>query len=444
MTKKYDKVVVVGRANVGKSTLFNRLSSTVKSLTLDYVGVTRDFLKDIVSWKGRSFEFIDTGGIQLSKSQDPLMERVRLKALEVLETADIILFVCDGVVGVTPEDKMISKFIHKLCKPTLLLINKSDVKTFQDTVHEFARLGFKDQVEISAQHGLGTGDLLDKIVEKLPKKEKMEEEATGYKVALIGKPNVGKSSLMNILMEEERSLVADIPGTTREAISDYIKFYQETIQLTDTAGIRRKRSIDQTIEEMMVKSSLQAVRDADIVLLMVDGSEGKISQQELHLAGFVFETGKALILVRNKNDLLTEDIQDQWKFDTEQYEYLLKKLEVITISCKTGYNVGKLLPLIQKVWERYQTHVSMSALTVLLGGALQRTPLYHKTQRLKLFSAKQLLSKPPTIRLNVNEQEWFGSSQLAFFENKLREAYDLKSVPIKFLPRKIKPASSDH
>jgi len=440
MAKQLSKVAVVGRANVGKSTLFNRLSSRVKSLTLDYVGVTRDFLTDIVSWKGRSFEFIDTGGVQIKKSDDPMMERVRLKAMEVLQEADLILFVCDGVVGVTPEDQTLARFIHRLKKPTLLLINKSDVKVFQDNVHEFVKLGFKDTVEISAQHGIGTGDLLNEILDRLPHEAEVEEEEGGYKVALLGKPNVGKSSLMNILMEKERSLVADMPGTTREAISDKVRFYQETIELTDTAGVRRKRSVDETIEEMMVKTSFQAVRDADIVLLMLDGSEGKISQQELKLAGFVFDTGKALILVRNKDDLIDEGIKGEWEFDSEQYEYLLKKLEIITISCKTGRNVGKVLPLVQKIWSRYKTHISMSELTVLFRESLERTPLYHKRQRLKLFSAKQIADQPPTIRLNVNQQEWFGDSQKAFFENKLRGEYELKSIPVKFLPRKIKPA----
>lgn len=437
--KKFNKVVVVGRANVGKSTLFNRLSTNVKSLILDYVGVTRDFLRDTISWKGRTFELIDTGGIQLTKSQDPLTEQVRLRALEMLNEASVVLFVCDASVGITVEDQSIAKVIHKLGKPTLLLLNKCDVKIAQENILNFERLGFKDIVEISAQHGTGTGYLLEEVLDRIPAETPQDEEAPEFNITLLGKPNVGKSSLMNALMNEERTLVADIPGTTREAVSDKIAFYKETIRVTDTAGVRRSRSVDETIEQMMVKSSLQAVRDADIVLLLIDCDETKLSQQELKLASFVFETGKVLILVKNKQDLLDDAKKAQWTFNLEPYEYLLKKLETITISCKTGHNVGKLLPLITKLWKRYQFHISMSEVTTLFKNTLERTPLIRNTQRLKVYSAKQVADKPPTIRLNVNEAQWFESSQLSFFENLLRKNYDLRGVPIKFIVRQVKP-----
>lgn len=437
MTKKLHKVVVVGRANVGKSTLFNRLSTDVKSLTLDYVGVTRDFLKDIVSWNGRSFELIDTGGIQLTPSLDPLTEKVRLKAIELLEQATIVLFVCDGSIGILPEDRSIAKVIHKMGKKTMLLINKYDVKVTHEHLDEFLRLGFKDTLPISAQHGTNTGELLNMVVEQLPVDPTDSDIPPKFKVVLLGKPNVGKSSLMNKLMKEERTLVYDAPGTTREAISDTFTFFQEVIQITDTAGVRRRRSVNETIEEMMVKSSLQAVRDADIVLLMVDGHEGQLSHQELKLASFVFETGKALIILRNKHDLLTDDLRLDWKMEEENYDFLLKKIETLTISCKTGHHLGKLLPLIETVWERYQTHISMSEVTQLFKSALEKTPLMRNEQRLKVFSAKQVATTPPTIRLYVNEPKWFETSQLGFFENLLRKNYNLKGIPVKFLIRRI-------
>lgn len=440
MTKKLHKVVVVGRANVGKSTLFNKLSTDIKSITLDYVGVTRDFIKDVVSWNGRSFELIDTGGIQLTKSEDPLTEKVRLKALELLEQATIVLFVCDGSIGVMPEDRSIAKVIHKTGKSTFLLINKCDVKKTQENLQEFQRLGFKETLAISAQHSIGTGDLLNMVIDQLPPDTTQSEITPKFKVVFLGKPNVGKSSLMNLLMKQERSLVYDAPGTTREAISDTIVFYQETIQVTDTAGVRRSRSVEEDIEELMVKSSLQAVRDADIVLLMTDAHEGRISHQELKLASFVFETGKAMIIVRNKQDLLTDDIREDWKSDEDLYDFIIKKVETITISCKTGHHIGKLLPLIETVWERYQTHISMSEITQLFKGALEKTPLMRNEQRLKVFSAKQVATNPPTIRLNVNEPKWFETSQLGFFENLLRKKYNLKGVPVKFLLRRIQAA----
>ena len=437
--KKQNNVVVVGRANVGKSTLFNRLSSGTKSLTMNYVGVTRDFLCEQVSWKGKTFDLIDTGGIQLTKSQDPLTEKIRLRALDVLKKADVVLFVCDGTVGVMPEDRSIAKFVHKLNKPTILLLNKSDVKAMQEQVGEFERLGFKESVEISAQHGIGTGDLLDSILSHLPETTAVQKEQPGLRIVFLGKPNVGKSSLMNKLLNEERTLVSDIPGTTRETIKDSITFYQETIQVADTAGVRRKRSVDEGLEEMMVKSSFQAVRDADVVVLMLDASKAELSHQELKLAGFVFETGKALILVKNKHDLLTDVTKEQWEYDEKLYKYLLKKLETLTISCKTGHNIGKLLPLIMKVWERYQLHIPMSELSQLFKSALERTPLMRNRQKLKVYSAKEISAKPPTIRLNVNDSQWFGSSQLSFFENLLRKKYELKGVPVKFVVRKVKP-----
>lgn len=432
-----NKVVVIGRTNVGKSTLFNRLSTNVKSMTLDYEGVTRDFLVDTVQWKDRTFELLDTGGIDFKRGLNVLTEAIRDRAVKMLNEADVLLFVCDGSVGVTIEDKSLATFVHKLHKPTILLVNKSDTKQADVHRYEFDQLGFKSIVEISAQHGTGIADLLDTLISLLPPLKDYHIQEPGYKVALLGKPNVGKSSLMNLLVEKERSLVADVPGTTREAISDKINFYSETIQVTDTAGIRRQRSVEEGIEELMVKSSFAAVRDANVILLLLDGHEGMISQQELKLASYVFEQGKALIIIRNKQDLVDGEIQAAWTFETEPYDYILKKIEILNISCKTGYNVGKVLPLIKEVWERYNMQISAAELTVVLKDALERTPLFKQMQRLKLFSAKQVGKGPCIIRLNVNDPQMYGDSQRAFFENILRKNYKLKSVPVMFAVKKM-------
>ncbi len=432
MAKVGSKVVIIGRTNVGKSTLFNRLSTSVKSIALDYFGVTRDFIYDTVAWKDAQFELIDTGGIDFKKGLDVLTEAVRERAIKVLNEADVVLFVCDGSVGVLAEDDALARFVHKLGKPSMLLINKSDSKKAQHFLDEFYRLGFKHVMEISAQHGLQIAELLDQVIELLPEEEKKQPEESLYKVVLLGKPNVGKSSLMNLLVEKDRSLVADIPGTTREAISDTIHFYKETIQVTDTAGLRRKSSINENIEQLMVKSSLTAVKHADIVLLLIDAQERELSQQVLKLLAYAFDENKAVILLRNKQDLLTDDIQADWKFDIGAYEYMLKKVEILNISCETGYNIGKIMPLVQEVWQRYSTTFSATELTVLLKEALDRTPLYNGGRRLKLFSAKQFGKRPPLIRLNVNEPAWFGDSQKSFFENILRKEYNLKSIPVVF------------
>ncbi len=437
--KSFPKVVIVGRMNVGKSTLFNRLSCKVKSLTLDHEGVTRDFLTDSVSWCGKTFELVDTGGIEHKKHNDPFSEIVRKKSLDVIDQASVILFMVDGAVGSTQEDETISRILKKHNQKVVLLVNKSDVKEAQENMVDFYKFGFNSVILISAQHGRAIADVLEKIVELVPDFKEEDVEKYAFKVAFLGKPNVGKSSLMNLLLNKERSLVSEIAGTTREAISDKIHFYQEAIMVTDTAGVRRSAVIDEDIEEMMVKTSLQAVRNADIVVLLVDAKEGALSAQELKLAAFVFENGKALILVKNKHDLLNEDIQELWKSADEYYDFLLKKIEKITISCKTGHNVGKLMPLIKDLWQRYSTSFSSTELTLLFKESLDHTSLFKGGHRLKVFSARQVVIHPPTIRLNVNKSEWFEDSTLAFFENVMRKKYNMQGIPLKFVARTIIP-----
>lgn len=435
---KLPTVVIVGRANVGKSTLFNRLSVEVKSLILDYAGVTRDIIKDTVCWKDRCFELVDTGGVSLKKVDDPIIEQVRLRVLTLLKEAELIIFVCDGTVGLLQEDRDIAKLLYKLGKPVILVVNKVDYRIAQENIYDFQKLGFEHVVPVSAQHGTGISALLDVIIEyQFPQKKVSEDESKArYNVVLLGKPNVGKSSLMNLLLKKERAIVTEIPGTTREALKENVRFYQESIQVTDTPGIRRKRAVTEPLEGLMVKSSLQALKEADIVLLLVDASEGKLSDQELKLAFYAFnELHKALILLFNKQDLVTDDIRSALHYNFEAYRYFLDKIERLDISCKTGANVGKIFPLVQKVWQRYSQTFSSTDLTMLLKDALHKRPLYHKTNILKLFSARQLKAAPITLLLIVNQPRWFGPSQQAFLENVLRKEYDLRSVPIKFIMR---------
>ncbi len=437
MRKNLRKVAIVGRMNVGKSTLFNRLSTDVKSITFDYPGVTRDVISDIVSWKGDLFELIDTGGISFKKSTDPLTEQVRQKALEMLGDADLILFVVDGKSGLTIEDRDIVKSLHRVAKPLMLIVNKVDNRLAQEQTHEFYQLGFKKFYTISAIHGLGIADVLDDIIEHLKELPPLpQEEKAKCRVVLLGKPNVGKSSILNALLEYERSLVSDIPGTTREPIAAPISFYKETIELVDTAGVRRKRSVDEDLEKLMVKSTLRAVDNADVVLLVVDVSIGDLSDQEKKLAFYAFEKGKALVLLFNKTDLKTQETDRQLKMSMDEYEFFLKKVEQLQISCKTGENVGKILPLINKIWERYTQEFSIDDLTMLFKTALEKKPLYHKSSLLILRRAEQVKNGPPTIVLRVNEPAWFGPSQLGYFENRLRKKYNLVGVPVIFYTRK--------
>lgn len=430
-------VVIVGRTNVGKSSLFNRLSSSVKSMTLDFEGVTRDFIRDTICWQGICFDLIDTGGVSLKKVTDPIGEKARQTALSMLEAADQIIFVVDGSVGIVGEDREIARLLHKLGKPVIMVVNKIDVRGAQEHFYEFERLGFTNPHGVSCTHGTGTGELLNLLVELLPiKKEKTAEEKPTYKVVLLGKPNVGKSSLLNLILKKERAIVSDVPGTTREALSESIAFYQEDIQVTDTPGIRKKSSVRETLETMMVKSSLRAVEDADIVLLLVDASEAKLSDQELKLAFYAFtQLHKAVIILFNKQDLVDESMKAYLEHNLKLYSHLLKKVEKLDISCKTGKNIGKIMPLVHEVWARHKQEFSDHDLTILCQEALTSKPLYHKTLQLKVFRVRQIKSAPITLLMIVNQPRWFQESQLGYFDNVLRNKFNLKGVPIKFITR---------
>jgi GTP-binding protein len=430
------RVVIVGRMNVGKSTLFNRLSTDVKSMALDYQGVTRDFLKDTVCWKDRCFELVDSGGISVHKLPDELGERVRLLGFTLVEKADLIMFVVDGTVGLTNDDQQLISAIRKKGKPVILVINKIDSKKTEEHAYEWQSVGIEHQFGISAQHGMGVAELLDGILGLLPAQGAYQEEKPAYQVVLLGKPNVGKSSLMNLMLKQERTLVSPIPGTTREAISEPIRFYQETINMTDTPGIRKKRSVSESLEQMMVKSSFRAVENADIILLMVDGSEGQLSDQELKLAFYCFEQGKAIIILFNKDDLMTDIHRADLKFDLEKYTHFIDKVPLLSISCKTGKNIGKIMPLVHEVWQRYNYQFDDVKLDLMLKAALKKTPLYHQSEMLVLLQAKQVKAAPITILLRVNKPDWFGPSQCAFLENNLRAQVDLSGVPVMFVTRK--------
>ena len=435
--KELASVVIVGRTNVGKSSLFNRLATSVKSLTYDYEGITRDFLRDTVCWQGVCFDLIDTGGISFKKSEDTLMEQTRKVALNMLEAADLLIFVVDGSVGVLAEDREIARMLHKTGKPVILVVNKIDVKLAQENIFEFERLGFGQPQAVSCQHATGIGDLLEITVAKLPiKVETVVETKPKCKVVLLGKPNVGKSSLLNLLLQEERAIVSQVPGTTREALTGRIAFHQEDIQVTDTPGIRKKRAVNEPVESLMVKSSLRALEDADIVLLLVDSSEGQLSDQELKLAFYAFsELHKSLIILFNKQDLVDESLKKYLDYQLAPYKQLMEKVERLDISCKTGKNIGKIIPLVSEVWQRSTQQLTAADLTILFQEALTRKPLYHKTQLLKVFRVRQVKEAPITLLMIVNMPVWFGTSQLSFFDNIMRKTYSLKGVAVKFITR---------
>lgn len=434
---KAPRIVIVGRTNVGKSTLFNRLSVNAKSITFDVEGVTRDFIKDIISWRDYTFELIDTGGISLRKSQDPLQEQVRQRALEVMDSADLLLLVVDGIIGLTSEDREIAKMCRKIGKPVILIINKSDSNVAKEHEYEFNQLGFEHVIFMSALHGLGAGDLLDAVCNILPKQTEIDEPVEPVcKIVILGKPNVGKSSLLNLLLQEERAIVSPIAGTTREAIGEKITFYQQDLLLTDTPGVRRKRVIDEKLETIMVKSAFRAVDEADIVLLLIDASSAAIADQELKLAFYVFEHYKSLIILFNKDDLTDQEIKKDMDYSLSVYDYFLKKIPQLQISCKTEKNIGRILPLIKKVHDRASQKFDDDDLTMLFKEALRAKPLYYRKMIIHVMRAKQIATNPITIVIISQTPEWFGPTQLGFFDNIIRAKYDLFGVPIKFLTRR--------
>lgn len=437
MKKKMPSVVIVGRTNVGKSTLFNRLSEKVKSITLDYRGVTRDIITDVICWKDRCFELVDTGGISLQKmSADPIAELARQRAFQAIDEADLVLFVCDGTVGITQEDQDIARFLRKKAHAVIVLVNKIDTAVAQGRVHEFERLGFPAVIALSAQHGIGILDLFEALYARLPERALTydESEEPACKVVILGKPNVGKSSLMNLILQRERAIVTPMPGTTREPIKESVRFFQEVIQIIDTPGVRRKRGVTEPIEKLMVKSALRTVDEADVVLLVIDASQARMVDQELKLAFYVFEEKhKGLIILFNKDDLVTEQMRADLEFHLEPYVHFLNKIIQMKISCVSRKNIGKVLTVVDDVCKRYRQSLNEQDLTSWLQEASQRKSLYSRQQRLFVHRARQVRTSPVTIELAVNEPRLFGPSHIGFLDNMLRKRADLKGVPVRFI-----------
>ncbi len=432
--------MLVGRTNVGKSTIFNRLATDTQSIVLQQEGVTRDYISQNISYEGKTFELIDTGGVSFKKQKDELLEKVRQKVLSLLNEAALLLFVCDGKDGLTQEDMQIAQILRKTKKPILLLINKADnIKALEENLPEFYKLGFKEIIQTSAMHKIGITELLEKITSFIPQEnaEKLQIEEPAYKIVILGKPNVGKSSLMNLLIKKERSIVHEKAGTTREPLTENIYFSQEVVQLVDTAGVRRKSRIKDTLETLMAKSSLDAVKTADIILLVVDSSEQKLSDQELKLLFYAHENNKSIILVFNKTDLLSEHGREMLEYNLKEYEFIIKKIPVVFISCKTKKNVEKIYKRVQEVITACSQKFDSAQVDELIKGYFAKKPMFHKTNQLKIFNVKCIKSKIPTFQLTVNHPQWFGPTQLGFIENILRKHYAVKGCPIKFILKKV-------
>ena len=427
-------VAVVGRPNVGKSTFFNKITGKRISIVDDTPGVTRDRIYHEITWNGVTMTLIDTGGIE-PKTDSNLLRMMRDQAQVAISHADVIIFMCELMTGVTANDRDIATMLKKSGKPVVLCVNKVDtVGALPPEFYEFYELGFEDDpIPVSSLHGTGSGDILDKVVEYLPDDKDGSPSDEGIKVAVIGKPNAGKSSIVNRIAGEERVIVSDMPGTTRDAIDTYIENSYGKYTFIDTAGIRRNAKIEDDIERYSVLRAKMAVEKADVCLLMVDANEGVTAQDE-RIAGIAHESGKAVIIVINKWDSVEKDNDSVNAFRRKVYEALsyMTYAPLMFVSAKTGQRVEKLFPLINEVYANSGRRITTGVLNDLLNEATNRVqPPSDRGRRLKIYYMTQTGVNPPNFVVFVNSAELFHFSYRRYLENCLRDTFDLTGTPIK-------------
>ena len=431
-------VAIVGRPNVGKSTLFNRLTRSKMAIVEDYPGVTRDRLYQDAEWNNRKFTLIDTGGIEV-KSDDTILAQERTQAQVAMEEADVIIFMCDIKAGVTNEDMEIAQMLRRTKKDVILAVNKVENFDHLEDLYEFYTLGLDEPYPISASHGMNTGDLLDRLMELIDKYEEEGYEPDVIKIAVVGCPNVGKSSLTNAILGQERAIVSNIPGTTRDAIDTPFERNGQQYVIIDTAGMRRKsKVVETTTERYSVIRSLRAVDRADAVLMVINAEEGLI-EQDKKIVGYAHEQGKAIILVVNKWDLIEKDDKTSATMEKEIRSELLflQYAPMIFVSAMTKQRVHKLIDMINFGVEQNNLRISTSVLNEVIRDAMQlNPPPSDKGKRLKIYYATQSGVCPPTFVLFVNEPEIMHFSYERFLENKIRENFGFEGTPIKIVVRK--------
>ena len=429
---------IVGRPNVGKSTLFNKIAGTRISIVEDVPGVTRDRIYYETEWNGKPIVLIDTGGIE-PKTDDLILEKMKTQAEIAIETADVIVFMCDIHAGLTADDRDIGVMLLKSGKPVIVCVNKIDsVGALPLEYYEFYELGFDgDPIALSSVHGTGTGDLLDRILELSPADDTEEEPDDSIKVAVIGKPNAGKSSLVNRVLGEERMIVSNIAGTTRDAIDSFVENEFGKFTFIDTAGIRRQSKIFDKIEKYSVLRAHSAVDRADVCLLIIDATEG-ITDQDEKIAGIAHEAGKATIIVVNKWDLVEKDNNTVKEF-TDKIRTSLAYMPyapILFISAKTGQRLPKLFEFINYVNEQASLRISTGMLNDVLSEAITRVPPpTDRGKRLKIYYMTEVGVRPPTFVIFCNEAELFHFSYQRYLENKMREVFGFNGTPIRFIIR---------
>ena len=430
-------VAIVGRPNVGKSTFFNYIIGKRISIVEDTPGVTRDRVYAEANWRGKYFTFIDTGGIE-PKSDDIILSQMKEQADIAINIADLIVFLTDIRAGVTSADKDIALMLKKSGKPIILVCNKADnYGKVSDDIYEFYNLGLGDPIAISAANTIGIGDVLDAIVDNLPESNYNPEEELVTKVAIIGKPNVGKSSLVNKILGENRVIVSDIAGTTRDAIDSEFENEFGKYIFIDTAGIRRKSKVNENIERYSVMRTLLAIERSDVCLLMIDANEG-VTDQDAKIAGEAHEAGKGIIIVINKWDEYEKDNYSVDKYKKEVYNKLsyLSYAPIIFISAKTGQRVHKLYEMINTVANKNAMRVSTSVLNQVLNEAIAIVqPPTDKGKRLRIFYMTQASTKPPTFVVFVNDKSLFHFSYERYLVNQIRKEFDLTGTPVRMIVR---------
>ena len=430
-------VAIVGRPNVGKSMLFNKLTGRRTAIVEDTPGVTRDRIYGKCEWNGRTFELIDTGGIEPSTNSE-MLQFMRRQAEIAIESADVIIMVTDVKVGVTAADMEVASMLKRSKKPVVVAVNKCDaVGPVNPEVYEFYSLGLGDPIETSAIHGHGTGELLDFCVAHLPEDEQSEEDDDIVKVAIVGKPNVGKSSLLNRILGVERVIVSDVAGTTRDAVDSYFENEHGKYLFIDTAGMRRKSKVDDAIEKYSNMRSISAIDRADVVLILIDANEG-VTEQDTKIAGLAHEAGKASILVVNKWDTIDKDTHTMDKMTAEVRNGLSYMLyaPVLFISAKTGQRVDKLYELINFVNEQSALRITTGMLNNVLADATARVqPPTDKGRRLKIFYVTQAGVKPPHFVFFCNDARLFHFSYQRYLENQIRGVFGLEGTPVKITIR---------
>ena len=430
-------VAVVGRPNVGKSTLFNKLTGQRLAIVDDTPGVTRDRIYGDCEWLGYNFLLIDTGGIE-PKSNDIILSQMRRQAQLAIDSADVIILVTDMKSGVVATDEEVAAMLMKSGKPIVLCVNKCD-KIGEPPLefYEFYNLGLGEPIQVSAVHGHGTGDLLDEVIKYLPKQEEDEEDDGTVKVAVIGKPNVGKSSLINAISGEERAIVSDIAGTTRDATDTYINNKHGNFMFIDTAGLRRKSRVEDQIEKYSVIRAKMAVERATVCVIMIDATEG-FTEQDSKVAGIAHEMGKACIIAVNKWDALEKDgkTMDSYRKKLMNDFSFMSYAPIIFISAKTGQRLDRLFELINYVDQQNVMRISTGKLNDVLASATARVqPPTDKGKRLKIYYMTQASTRPPTFVCFVNKKELFHYSYQRYLENQIREVFGLEGTPTKFVIR---------